>query len=69
LRERLGHVGLTLILLNGAKGQGTIGRELPEKVTTRALIGWVLFDRATTQPFYTLFVTFLFAPYFVNGFM
>ena len=34
----------------------------------RALIGWVLFDWAT-QPFYSLVVTFLFAPYFVNGFM
>jgi UMF1 family MFS transporter len=33
-----------------------------------ALAGWVLFDWAT-QPFYTLVVTFLFAPYFVNGFM
>lgn len=32
------------------------------------LIGWALFDWAT-QPFYTLVVTFLFAPYFVNGFM
>jgi UMF1 family MFS transporter len=30
--------------------------------------GWVLFDWAT-QPFYTLVVTFLFAPYFVNGFV
>jgi UMF1 family MFS transporter len=28
----------------------------------------VLFDWAT-QPFYTLVVTFLFAPYFVNGFI
>ena len=34
----------------------------------RGLAGWVLFDWAT-QPFYTLVVTFLFAPYFVNGFM
>jgi UMF1 family MFS transporter len=34
----------------------------------RALAGWVLFDWAT-QPFYTLVVTFLFAPYFVTGFM
>jgi MFS transporter, UMF1 family len=34
----------------------------------RALIGWMLFDWAT-QPFYTLVVTFLFAPYFVTGFM
>ncbi len=33
-----------------------------------ALFGWVLFDWAT-QPFYTLVVTFLFAPYFVDGFM
>jgi len=31
------------------------------------LFGWVMFDWAT-QPFYTLVVTFLFAPYFVNGF-
>lgn len=36
--------------------------------TKRGLVGWVLFDWAT-QPFYTLVVTFLFAPYFVNGFM
>jgi UMF1 family MFS transporter len=35
---------------------------------TRALAGWVLFDWAT-QPFYTLVVTFLFGPYFVNGFI
>jgi len=40
----------------------------PTSTTTRGLIGWVLFDWAT-QPFYTLVVTFLFAPYFVNGFM
>jgi len=32
------------------------------------LAGWVLFDWAT-QPFYTLVVTFLFAPFFVNGFI
>ncbi|HSD93234.1 MAG TPA: MFS transporter [Methyloceanibacter sp.] len=34
----------------------------------RALAGWMLFDWAS-QPFYTLVVTFLFAPYFVNGFI
>lgn len=34
----------------------------------RALFGWMLFDWAT-QPFYTLVVTFLFGPYFVNGFI
>jgi UMF1 family MFS transporter len=33
-----------------------------------ALTGWVMFDWST-QPFYTLVVTFLFGPYFVNGFM
>jgi MFS transporter, UMF1 family len=33
-----------------------------------ALTGWVLFDWAT-QPFYTLVITFLFGPYFVNGFV
>ena len=31
----------------------------------RALASWVLFEWAT-QPFYTLIVTFLFAPYFAN---
>ncbi len=54
----------------------TGGRSRPEAAAAqaseptgkRALIGWVLFDWAT-QPFYTLVVTFLFAPYFVNGFM
>ena len=40
----------------------------PERAGTSALVGWMLFDWAT-QPFYTLVVTFLFAPYFVNGFM
>jgi MFS transporter, UMF1 family len=39
-----------------------------QTVPRRGLVGWVLFDWAT-QPFYTLVVTFLFAPYFVNGFM
>jgi len=39
-----------------------------EHVGPLALIGWVLFDWAT-QPFHTLVVTFLFAPYFVNGFI
>ncbi len=40
----------------------------PEPTQRRALLGWILFDWAT-QPFYTLVVTFLFAPYFVNVFM
>src|SRR3990172_2988075 len=44
------------------------GDATAERTGTRALAGWVLFDWAA-QPFYTLVVTFLFAPYFVNGFM
>ncbi|MEM7191849.1 MAG: MFS transporter [Pseudomonadota bacterium] len=43
----------------------------PEDATAtprRGIAGWALFDWAT-QPYYTLVVTFLFAPYFVNGFM
>jgi UMF1 family MFS transporter len=40
----------------------------PAPAQKRALFGWILFDWAT-QPFYTLVVTFLFAPYFVNVFM
>jgi UMF1 family MFS transporter len=39
---------------------------LPERPAgTSALAGWVLFEWAA-QPFYTLIVTFLFGPYFVN---
>lgn len=34
----------------------------------RARLGWILFDWAT-QPFYTLVVTFLFAPYFATAFV
>jgi UMF1 family MFS transporter len=52
----------------GSRGRSATSRELPEQAAPRALTGWVLFDWAT-QPFYTLVVTFLFAPYFVNGFM
>jgi UMF1 family MFS transporter len=48
--------------------RGAARRAASERTGKRALFGWVLFDWAT-QPFYTLVVTFLFAPYFVNGFM
>jgi UMF1 family MFS transporter len=51
-----------------APRQRGAGREPFVQAGKRALLGWVLFDWAT-QPFYTLVVTFLFAPYFVNGFM
>jgi MFS transporter, UMF1 family len=40
----------------------------PAPASLAALVGWALFDWAA-QPFYALVVTFLFAPYFVNGFM
>ena len=43
-------------------------RRAKEPAGKLGLMGWALFDWAT-QPFYTLVVTFLFAPYFVNGFM
>jgi UMF1 family MFS transporter len=48
--------------------RGAASRKPAERTGKRALLSWMLFDWAT-QPFYTLVVTFLFAPYFVNGFM
>ncbi len=38
----------------------------PKPAPRRALISWVLFDWSA-QPYYTLVLTFLFAPYFVNA--
>jgi UMF1 family MFS transporter len=52
----------------GRSQRGAPKRETPEHAGPLALAGWVLYDWST-QPFYTLVVTFLFAPYFVNGFM
>ena len=44
-------------------------QEAPQGYAKReGLIGWALFDWAV-QPYYTLVVTFLFGPYFVNGFI
>jgi len=54
--------------MGSRSGRDASGDATAERTGTRALAGWVLFDWAT-QPFYTLVVTFLFAPYFVNGFM
>ena len=51
-----------------SKRRRAAGRGAEPDAGPLALFGWVLFDWAT-QPFYTLVVTFLFAPYFVNGFM
>jgi UMF1 family MFS transporter len=50
------------------KGKGSVRGKAAEPAGPLALTGWVLFDWAT-QPFYTLVVTFLFGPYFVNGFI
>src|ERR1700693_3746774 len=49
------------------EGRGPEGK-IAKAAGPLALLGWVMFDWAT-QPFYTLVVTFLFAPYFVNGFV
>ncbi|HRO49028.1 MAG TPA: MFS transporter [Hyphomicrobium sp.] len=38
----------------------------PRPAPRRALVSWVLFDWSA-QPYYTLVLTFLFAPYFVNA--
>ena len=51
-----------------SKGRRAAGPLADADAGRLALFGWVMFDWAT-QPFYTLVVTFLFAPYFVNGFM
>jgi len=50
------------------KGKGSVRGKAAGPAGPLALTGWVLFDWAT-QPFYTLVVTFLFGPYFVNGFI
>jgi MFS transporter, UMF1 family len=50
------------------KAKGGVRGKAAEPAGPLALTGWVLFDWAT-QPFYTLVVTFLFGPYFVNGFI
>ena len=52
----------------GPAEQHASSGEVAQQAGPLALTGWVLFDWAT-QPFYTLVVTFLFAPYFVNGFI
>ncbi|MGH6866050.1 MAG: MFS transporter [Methyloceanibacter sp.] len=50
------------------RGIGSSSGSATKPAGTRALLGWALFDWAS-QPFYTLVITFLFAPYFVSGFM
>ena len=46
----------------------SVASKAPPRTPLAGLAGWLLFDWAS-QPFYTLIVTFLFAPYFVNGFV
>lgn len=41
------------------------GSEVRKAAPRRAIVSWVLFDWAA-QPYYTLVLTFLFAPYFAN---
>ncbi|MGH6816447.1 MAG: MFS transporter [Hyphomicrobiaceae bacterium] len=48
-----------------ATAAGAPGEAATPRAPTRALVGWVLFDWAA-QPFYTLVLTFLFAPYFAD---
>jgi UMF1 family MFS transporter len=55
--------------MRSATPKGDRAEGAPQGYAKReGIIGWVLFDWAA-QPYYTLVVTFLFAPYFVNGFM
>lgn len=44
----------------------TKAQRVTEAAPLRALVSWVLFDWAA-QPYYTLVLTFLFAPYFANA--
>jgi MFS transporter, UMF1 family len=44
----------------------TAARMQQPAASRAALTGWVLFDWAA-QPYYTLILTFLFAPYFANA--
>ena len=40
--------------------------EAPTRASTRAIVGWILFDPAC-QPYFTLITTFIFAPYFASA--
>jgi MFS transporter, UMF1 family len=52
-----------------AASAGATGRAIsPPPVGKLGLFGWLLFEWSA-QPFYSLITTFLFAPYFANGFM
>jgi MFS family permease len=53
---------------NDASKPGLAEATAVRRASPSALAGWVLFEWAA-QPFYTLIVTFLFGPYFVNVFV
>ena len=52
--------------LEGAASAAGAETQDPAPAPRRALVSWVLFDWSA-QPYYTLVLTFLFAPYFVNA--
>jgi len=54
--------GSTLMNVEAVSAPGAPVRRAP----LRALVGWVLYDWAA-QPYYTLILTFLFAPYFATA--
>src|SRR5260221_10207716 len=41
-------------------------RDSPRKASRLAILGWVLFDWAA-QPYFTLIMTFIYAPYFASA--
>lgn len=51
--------------LQDIEDAGAAGARSGQSAPMRALVSWVLFEWAL-QPFYTLILTFLFAPYFAN---
>jgi UMF1 family MFS transporter len=53
------------VALQDFEDTGATGASGGQSAPMRALVSWVLFEWAL-QPFYTLILTFLFAPYFVN---
>ena len=48
------------------KGKGSVKGKAAEHAGPLALTGWVLFDWAA-QPFFTLIITFVYAPYFASA--
>lgn len=70
MRARAARLGYRTDTTSSGEGDGavqdTAETEVREAAPPRALVSWVLFDWAA-QPYYTLVLTFLFAPYFANA--